>query len=311
MKKHKIKAICLDLDNALLDSRGRLTQHTKDTLLAFQEQGGKLILCSSRPVSALEPYGDELEMWSHNGWYAGLSGSQIGCARTGEIMEQKCLSRSEARDILHTLEDIQHIKDYEFVERFSPEQLLQILRYTFDSFREDANRTAYNILIYHGDELYAKRAEYFAAVERLKAQLDLQVDSQLARRLQFDPNKMLVCGEPQFISELYLPISSALLSYEVVLAEPGKVEITSKGVHVGSALKKIQETEHVSPEETAAFIGRPADASLISQAGWAIAMQNAVNLLNQPLADEAPDQDHDGVATFIEAHPESFLQEAR
>ena len=309
MKKHKIKAICLDLDNALLDSRGRLTQHTKDTLLAFQEQGGKLILCSSRPVSALEPYGDELEMWSHNGWYAGLSGSQIGCARTGEIMEQKCLSRSEARDILHTLEDIQHIKDYEFVERFSPEQLLR--RKTFDSFREDANRTAYNILIYHGDELYAKRAEYFAAVERLKAQLDLQVDSQLARRLQFDPNKMLVCGEPQFISELYLPISSALLSYEVVLAEPGKVEITSKGVHVGSALKKIQEAEHFSPEETAAFIGRPADASLISQAGWAIAMQNAVNLLNQPLADEAPDQDHDGVASFIEAHPESFLQEAR
>lgn len=195
------------------------------------------------------------------------------------------------------------------VERFSPEQLLR--RKTFDSFREDANRTAYNILIYHGDELYAKRAEYFAAVERLKAQLDLQVDSQLARRLQFDPNKMLVCGEPQFISELYLPISSALLSYEVVLAEPGKVEITSKGVHVGSALKKIQEAEHFSPEETAAFIGRPADASLISQAGWAIAMQNAVNLLNQPLADEAPDQDHDGVASFIEAHPESFLQEAR
>lgn len=148
-------------------------------------------------------------------------------------------------------------------------------------------------------------------MERLKAQLDLQVDSQLARRLQFDPNKMLVCGEPQFISELYLPISSALLSYEVVLAEPGKVEITSKGVHVGSALKKIQEAEHFSPEETAAFIGRPADASLISQAGWAIAMQNAVNLLNQPLADEAPDQDHDGVASFIEAHPESFLQEAR
>ena len=55
-----IQAILLDLDGTLLNDEKIITEQTKRTLLALQEQGVKVVLASGRPKRGMIRYAQEL-----------------------------------------------------------------------------------------------------------------------------------------------------------------------------------------------------------------------------------------------------------
>ena len=56
------KAIVLDLDGTLTNSKKEITPHTKEVLMKAQEMGVKVILASGRPTYGIAPLADQLEL---------------------------------------------------------------------------------------------------------------------------------------------------------------------------------------------------------------------------------------------------------
>jgi Predicted hydrolases of the HAD superfamily len=51
-----IKLIALDIDDTLLNSKGKITEATKQALDKALDQGIKVVLCSGRPLAGVTPY---------------------------------------------------------------------------------------------------------------------------------------------------------------------------------------------------------------------------------------------------------------
>lgn len=67
-----IKAIVMDMDGTLLNSKNQISEKTRQVLLEAQQQGITLILASGRSYTRLLKYARELEMDRYGGWLLSL-----------------------------------------------------------------------------------------------------------------------------------------------------------------------------------------------------------------------------------------------
>lgn len=62
-----IKAIVMDMDGTLLNSKEKIQSKTKNALLQCQKKGIKIILASGRNYGRIKPYLDELKLEKYGG----------------------------------------------------------------------------------------------------------------------------------------------------------------------------------------------------------------------------------------------------
>ena len=88
--------------------------------------------------------------------------------------------------------------------------------------------------------------------------------------------------------------------YYVVASEAAWIDITSKGVHKGTTVQKLQNILNVTKEETMAFGDGYNDFELLEQAKYSYAMENAFEEIKEKASAIAPSNDNDGVLKVIE-----------
>ena len=54
--------IAIDLDGTLLDTKKKISTRNKVALAKAKAQGVKIVLCTGRPLRAIRPYLDELQL---------------------------------------------------------------------------------------------------------------------------------------------------------------------------------------------------------------------------------------------------------
>lgn len=69
-----IKWIVTDMDGTLLNSSERITDRTREALIACQKKGIRLILASGRSYVRLLPYAEQLEMKNYEGCFIEING---------------------------------------------------------------------------------------------------------------------------------------------------------------------------------------------------------------------------------------------
>ena len=87
----KRKALVLDIDGTLTNSRKDITLATKTAIQAIMEKGHLCVLASGRPAPGMRRYERELELEKYGGYLLSQNGARILSSRTGEPIYQKAL----------------------------------------------------------------------------------------------------------------------------------------------------------------------------------------------------------------------------
>ncbi len=85
------KALVLDIDGTLTNSRKEITPETAKALRRVTEAGHALILASGRPTPGMRRYEKELELQKYGGYLLSFNGARIIDCKSGEVILQKTL----------------------------------------------------------------------------------------------------------------------------------------------------------------------------------------------------------------------------
>lgn len=261
------KLIAFDLDGTLTNSRKEITPRTKDALMAVQERGVKLVLCSGRPVYGIGFLADELRMDEYGGYIVAFNGAMVIDWKTKEvIMEQKL-----------------------------PDALVPEL------FRcaEDAGLA---VLAHQGRTIVTNRqfdrhVMHNAFINRLPL---VQLDD-FVNEVEYPLNKCLIVGEPDRLQALERTMKPQFEGrMELYRSQPYFLECVPPGIDKAFSLNVLCEKTGVSAEELMAFGDGWNDVSMIEYAGMGVAMANGCDEIKAKADLITLSNDEDGVAVVLE-----------
>ena len=271
-----IKAIVLDLDGTLLNSRKEITPDTNQALLRAQKAGIRLALASARSLNGLARFGRQLELERDHGMLICYNGGLISDAQTGQTLYSKAMPKELAAEICRFL------KQYDVIPMIDSGKYL----YLHDAFGGKIH--------YNGSELDIIRYEA-GSNEFLICETE-----DLAEWIDFDVPKILVAAEPELLDEIEEELAAPFRDRaKAGRTAPYYFEYNAKDADKAAAMLQAFEAAGISPDEMMAFGDAQNDESMIRAVGYGIAMGNAVDSLKQAAFGVTDDCDHDGIAKAI------------
>ncbi|ALV21459.1 Cof-type HAD-IIB family hydrolase [Carnobacterium antarcticum] len=262
-----IKLIAIDMDGTLLNESHLITNKVKKALHEAIEAGIKIVLCTGRPLKAIYPYLEELEMAQEEDYVISLNGALIQKTNTQEIVYKQTLSHEDLVKIEKLRKDVAEINFSFFDEThyFYTGEPTEVLKY-------DAHLLGMELNSMPVQELPEDRTIYKSMFVGEEAVLDHFVEH-----------------IPDFISEEYYPIRS--LSYVF--------EVLPKHANKGTALLGLAEKLGFDHEEIMAIGDGENDIDMIEAAGHSVAMGNATATIKKAAKYETKSNEEDGVAHAI------------
>ena len=87
----KTKALVMDIDGTLTNSRKEITPATGRAIRTILERGHKVVLASGRPTFGMRRYAEELELDRFGGYLLSHNGARAMDYQTGKVIFQKAL----------------------------------------------------------------------------------------------------------------------------------------------------------------------------------------------------------------------------
>ncbi|WP_414838533.1 Cof-type HAD-IIB family hydrolase [Carnobacterium sp. TMP28] len=94
-----IKLIAIDMDGTLLTNAHQLTDNVKKAIFEANERGIKIVLCTGRPLKAVYPYMEQLDLPNQDNYVISLNGTLIQRTNTKEIVYSHQLEHAELSEI--------------------------------------------------------------------------------------------------------------------------------------------------------------------------------------------------------------------
>ena len=95
-----IKAIILDVDGTLTNSKKVITEKTKNALIKAQEKGIILILASGRLTSGVVDFATEVKMYENNGLWVSFNGSKVVDCQSEEVLINETMTVEQGKEVL-------------------------------------------------------------------------------------------------------------------------------------------------------------------------------------------------------------------
>lgn len=261
------KVLALDIDGTLTDSAKRITDRTKEAVLAAAKKGVKIVIASGRPVQGIRAFADELKLKENDGYILSFNGGRLISCRTGEI-----------------------IHDMKLPLEYLPEIYALSKEY------------GVNLMSYEGDDLITETPDdEFLAIEARINGLGIKKVDNLVKHINFPINKCLMLGEGNYLAQVEKKVHAALCDrMDVYRSEPYFLEILPKGVDKAKALEKLLGTLGFKREELMACGDGFNDLTMIEYAGLGVAMENARDEVKKRADYVTCSNDEDGVAAAVE-----------
>ena len=271
-----IRAILLDIDGTLTNSRTEITPKTRDALMKAQDAGIRLALASGRPDQGLVRFAKELDMDHHRGIFVCYNGAKVMDCETGEVYFEEAMSREEARAVL------EHMKKF----RVSPIIAKGEYMYTNDVYGGFLERNGNPINIIQ----YESRTNGYILCEK----------RDLAEWVDFPVEKILNAGEPDYMKahyeEMLEPFKNTLSG---MFTAPFYFEFMAKGIDKAKAIDTVYRSLGYEPSELMAFGDAQNDLSMLKYAGIGVAMGNAVEEVREAADYVTLSNNEDGIAAAL------------
>lgn len=261
------KALALDIDGTLTNSRKEISPPTKAALLEIMERGHTVVLASGRPVFGMRRYERELELEKYGGYLLAYNGARVIASRTGETVFQRALPG----ELLPQLYD------------FAAGEGCGLATHSRDTV----------ISAFPPDE-------YVALEARING-MPLRHVENFAEYVDFDVYKCFMTAPPQQAVRLEKLLRERVADLAwVYRSEPFFIEIVPKNVDKGDSLRRLAEYLGMDREDMVSCGDGYNDIPMLTYAGVGAAMGNA-----QPEVKAAADfvtgsNDEDGLVQVLE-----------
>lgn len=263
----RYRIIVLDLDGTLTNSRKQITARTEQTLIAFQERGGTVILASGRPVYGIWPLAQQLRLRQYGGYIMAFNGGEIVACGSGEILYKKAFPRNSVREM----------------ELAAQQHGTAVLTYQNDL-----------LLTNDGSNCYVRQE---AAITGMKIK---QTDD-LAAAVELPVTKFLLLEHEDHLVKVEQEMLQQYgRQYAIYRSEPFFLEIMPAGIDKAASLQWLLHHMEAEREETAVFGDGFNDLTMIEYGGLGVAMDNAQPSVKQRADYIAPTNDDDGVAWVVD-----------
>ncbi|MDR1753664.1 MAG: Cof-type HAD-IIB family hydrolase [Eubacterium sp.] len=262
-----IKALALDLDGTLTDSRKKLTCRTRTAIQAAIDGGIKIILASGRPVLGIESLARELLLYDRGGYILAYNGGQIIDCGTNSVIFERLLNIKYYAEICRSARDF-----------------------------------GVNALTYDAKGVVAESsmAEYVIK-EAFNNGLSIRKVGKLEDEITSEVVKFMIVGEPNKIALALKSLRDKLQgSVNVFLSEPYFMELTAPGIEKASALERLAAHLGINSDEFCGIGDGFNDIPMLKFCGYAVAMANAYKEVKDVADYITKSNDEEGVAAFLE-----------
>lgn len=264
-----IRLIAIDLDGTLFNEKKEISERNQRAIQQAKEKGVKIVICTGRPLKAIEPVLEQLNLQGEDDYSITFNGGYIQKNQTGEVLHQLTLTKAEV-------------------------QMMYIAAHA-NGLPVDvvSDGTVYSLTPTIGESQYRHLNTNLNNIESTMAQLPED------KRY----NKVVLSAEPEEL-EARIPHIVPLFSdrYSTMKTQPFLYEIAPQGVQKGEGLVFLGELLQLDASEMMAIGDEENDESMLTFAGLGVAMGNASETVKQ-LADVITDVNtNDGVAKAIEQY---------
>ncbi|WP_319370185.1 Cof-type HAD-IIB family hydrolase [uncultured Ilyobacter sp.] len=257
----KYRAVVLDVDGTLLNSKLEIELETLEVLKKFRSIGGKVYLATGRTYLSVKPYYDIL----------GLDTPVI--AYNGA----KVVSNFGETILEYPIEG-------------------DLVKYFIDlSRRTETHLNLYQNEKWLVEDPFNNESEIYEGISGLSPE-----ESDFENLEEYFSNKALFIAEKEKLDKLKEEIIIDLDNrVHVTASKPFFLEVMKKGVNKGETLKKIMESEGLDLEEVIAFGDGLNDLEMIRAAGLGVAMGNSYEELKEAADLITVDNDSNGIAQVM------------
>ncbi len=266
-EKKMEKALVLDIDGTLTNSKKEISPATKQAIQDLMKRGQKVILASGRPTPGMRRYEKELELEKYGGYLLSFNGARIVDCYTGEIIYQRL---------------------------FPPVLLPGLYRF--------AKNNGCGLITYLGSQVIsAFPPDQYVELEARINGLPVKEVENFPEFVDFDINKCLMTAEPERAERLEEQLREQYGNRaDIYRSEPFFIEIMPKGVNKADSLDKILPVLGVTRENTVCCGDGFNDVSMIAYAGVGVAMGNAQQAVKESADYVTATNDEDGLVQVIE-----------
>ncbi len=264
--KMTCKMIVSDFDNTLCDKKKNVSERTKNAMRKFVDGGGKFVICTTRPYAGIAPYAKNLGLKAE---VITNQGAIIHDLQTGEILNSKCLSSDELKDILRFLK----------------------LKSNHIYFAD----TSQLIVSHMGKIEKLLKRNVNCPISKTRDFFKQEV-------LQMEVAQVIVGSyNPKYI-EYLKRISRKHFQdkFEIGLCDKYLLNYTKKGVSKGSAIETLAQKYGIEKNEIVSFGDSENDKSMFDFSGIGVAMSNGNRELKKRADFVCQSVDDDGLAKFVE-----------
>lgn len=261
------RMIVLDIDGTLTNSQKHITSRTREKLITFQKNGGKIVLASGRPVQGIRSYAETLRLQQFDGYILAYNGGCVIDCKTGSVVTQTTVPADYISEICEI------IKDYPV-----------------------------GINTYEGDSIIVgQQINRYTKIEAEINHLNIKFTDDFPGYVNFDVPKCLLHGEPEVIIELEKILSEKYSGkLGIFRSEPYFLEIVPSSVDKAKSLDNLLKSIGYNTDECIAFGDGFNDISMLRFAGLGVAMQNASETVKDAADYVAGSNDADGIAVLLQ-----------
>ncbi len=271
-----IKAILLDIDGTLTNSKKEITPKTLEALKKAQDSGITLVIASGRPAKGLVQYGNKLDMPNHHGLFVCYNGGQVVDCETDQVLVDFSMTVEEVKAVLH------HIKQFN-IRPVITEGDYMLVNDVYDCMIKDGDRE-FNVLQYES----RMNGYILKEIPDMEAYVD------------FPCNKILTAGDADYLQEHYeeirAPFEGKLSS---MFTSNFYYEFTPMGIDKGAALRPAMEQLGIKPEECIAFGDAQNDIPMLEYAGIGVCMANGQDKVKEMADYITLSNEEDGIAEAL------------
>lgn len=262
-----IKAIAIDIDDTLLNSKMLVTPAVKQQIQRAMEQGIKVVLCSGRPLAGLIPFLQELGIRGANQYVVTYNGA-ITQSVEGKIIGKHLLSAD----------------DFDRIQAFCDQHQVH-----FNAL-DDCSR------IYTSNQ----QISWHTVRQAAENQAGIQVLSSQDLPIRFPLAKLMLADEPEKLDSIKTKLRLLFGDrYYIVRSQPYFLEVLNRQADKGRGLTDLMNQLGFEASELAGIGDEANDLPMFATVGTAIAMGNARPEIQQAADWVTVDNDHDGVAVAI------------
>lgn len=263
-----IKLVAIDLDGTLLTGEKLISPRNKAALAQAKAAGVKIVICTGRPLKAIDKYLQELNLEETGDYSITFNGGLVQKNDTGEIIEKAALTTQDVHDLF---------------------ELGELLDLPIDTVSEGT--------VYHFPSSKTKKSIY-DIMNTLLTYENVALTDITDDKLY---NKVVVAYDAAVLDEQIPQIPASYQErFEIIKTRSTLLEFMPKGVTKAYGIALLAKDLGITVDEVMTIGDEENDLSMIEYAGVGVAMANAIDLVKEAADFVTSSNEDDGVAEAVE-----------